>query len=51
MTTQVKSVRDVTPIVELVQLMADTGLHHLAVVDDESRFVGIVTQSDLIAAL
>jgi CBS domain-containing membrane protein len=51
MTERVKTARNTTPIVELVPLMADSGLHHLPVVDDENRFVGIVTQSDLIAAL
>jgi CBS domain-containing membrane protein len=39
------------PIVDLVPLMADLGLHHMPVVDDDGRFVGIVTQSDLVAAL
>ncbi|SFV07800.1 HPP family protein [Pseudoduganella namucuonensis] len=40
-----------TPIVELVALMADSGYHHIPVVDAEERFAGIVTQSDLVAAL
>jgi CBS domain-containing membrane protein len=31
--------------------MADMGLHHMPVVDANNRVVGIVTQSDLIAAL
>jgi CBS domain-containing membrane protein len=39
------------PIVDLVPLMADLGLHHMPVVDEDGRFVGIVTQSDLVAAL
>lgn len=43
MTEHVKTARDTTPIVELVPLMTDAGLHHLAVANDESRFVGIVT--------
>lgn len=51
MTTRVTSVPVTTPIVELVPLMADSGLHHIPVVDGENRFVGIVTQSDLVAAL
>ena len=42
---------DTTPIIELVPLMADSGFHHVPIVDHEARFVGIVTQSDLIAAL
>ncbi len=40
-----------TPIVELVPLMANSGLHHIPVLDAERRFAGIVTQSDIIAAL
>jgi CBS domain-containing membrane protein len=40
-----------TPIVELVPLMANRGLHHIPVLDHEHRFAGIVTQSDVIAAL
>lgn len=51
MTAKVKTVHIDTPIVHLVPLMSDTGLHHIPVVDDERRLVGIVTQSDLVAAL
>lgn len=51
MTQAVKTARDTTPIIELVPLMADSGLHHIPVIDAEDRFVGIVTQSDLVAAL
>lgn len=40
-----------TPIVDLVPLMADSGFHHIPVVDAEQRFAGIVAQSDLVAAL
>jgi CBS domain-containing membrane protein len=40
-----------TPIVELVPLMANSGLHHLPVLDAERRFAGIISQSDLLAAL
>lgn len=38
-------------IATLVPLLSDKGLHHIPVVNDEARLVGIVTQSDLIAAL
>lgn len=51
MTTRVKAAHLDTPIVELVPLMANSGLHHIPVLDAENRFVGIVTQSDVIAAL
>ncbi|SHH12611.1 HPP family protein [Massilia sp. CF038] len=40
-----------TPIVELVTLMANSGLHHIPVLDAEQRFAGIISQSDLLAAL
>ncbi|MCH8621146.1 HPP family protein [Undibacterium sp. TS12] len=38
-------------IVELVPLLSDQSLHHIPIVNDERRLVGMVTQSDLIAAL
>ena len=40
-----------TPIVDLVPLMANSGFHHIPIVDAEDRFAGIITQSDLVAAL
>lgn len=51
MTAAVKGAYVDTPIVELVPLMANMGLHHLPVLDREDRFAGLVTQSDVIAAL
>jgi CBS domain-containing membrane protein len=51
MTPRPKVARLDTPIVDLVPLMADAGLHHIPVVDAEERFAGIVTQSDVVAAL
>jgi len=38
-------------VVELVPRLSDLGLHHVPVVDAERRLVGMVTQSDLVAAL
>lgn len=38
-------------IVELVPLLSDHGMHHIPIVNAERRLVGMVTQSDLIAAL
>lgn len=38
-------------IASLVPLLSDKGLHHIPVVNDDQQLVGIVTQSDLIAAL
>ncbi|WP_373990071.1 HPP family protein [Duganella sp. BuS-21] len=51
MTQHPTTARIDTPIVDLVPLMADSGFHHIPIVDQELRFVGIVTQSDLVAAL
>ena len=51
MTGQPTTARIDTPIVDLVPLMADSGFHHIPIVDHEQRFVGIITQSDLVAAL
>ena len=38
-------------IVQLVPLLSEMGLHHIPIVDGERRLTGMVTQSDLIAAL
>jgi CBS domain-containing membrane protein len=51
MHSKVTTVRVGEPIAELVPLMSNTGLHHIPVVDDGGMFVGIVSQSDLLAAL
>lgn len=51
MTTRVQSALPETMIAKLVPPMADAGLHHMPIVDADNRVVGIVTQSDLIAAL
>lgn len=51
MATPVTTVRMDSHIVELVPLLSDKGLHHLPVVDASGRLVGMITQSDLIAAL
>lgn len=51
MTRRVQSAVPETMIAKLVPSMADMGLHHMPVVDVNNRVVGIVTQSDLIAAL
>ena len=50
MTAPVKTVSPDTPLADVVGVMAHTGLHHLPVVQD-SRLVGIVSQSDLVVAL
>lgn len=51
MTRRVQTALPQTLIAKLVPPMADMGLHHMPIVDDDNRLVGIVTQSDLIAAL
>ena len=38
-------------LVDLMPAFSDGGRHHLPVVDDHGRLVGMVTQSDMVAAL
>jgi CBS domain-containing membrane protein len=51
MTRQVRVASADRPIGELVPLFAATGHHHIPIIDGSQRLVGIVTQSDLVAAL
>ena len=51
MTTPVISVTFATPLVELVSLLTDRGLHYMPVIDEHRQLAGIITQTDLIAAL
>lgn len=51
MTAPVRTAAAATPAVELVPLMAAAGHHHIPVVDAGRRLVGMVTQTDLVAAL
>ena len=51
MAREVASVRSSAPVSEVMIAMSDAGVHHLPVVDDDDRLLGVVTQSDLIAAL
>ncbi len=51
MTTPVVTVNQDTHMVDLVFLLSDRGLHCLPVVDGEQRLLGMITQTDLIAAL
>ncbi|MFJ5487934.1 HPP family protein [Hansschlegelia beijingensis] len=51
MTSPAKTATPETPLADLVRLMTTAGLHHLPVVDRHSQLIGIVTQTDLIAAL
>ena len=51
MTDKVRTARPEQPMVDLVGLFSDGGLHHMPVVDADHRVVGMLTQSDLVAAL
>ncbi|WP_328485305.1 HPP family protein [Methylobacillus arboreus] len=51
MTSKALTVNVDTHIVQLVPLLSKHGIHHVPVLDHERRLVGIVTQTDLIAAL
>jgi CBS domain-containing membrane protein len=46
-----KTARAGAPILDLVPLLADSGMHHVLIVGEDGCFVGIVSQSDLVAAL
>jgi CBS domain-containing membrane protein len=39
------------PIARVVQVMAETGHHHLPVLDGHGALIGMVTQSDVLRAL
>ncbi|WP_342052738.1 MULTISPECIES: HPP family protein [unclassified Cupriavidus] len=51
MTHAVTVARPEQPMVDLARAFSDGGLHHVPVIDDDRRVVGMVTQSDLVAAL
>jgi CBS domain-containing membrane protein len=51
MSRQVRVASHDRPISELVPMFAATGHHHIPIIDAERRLVGIITQSDLVAAL
>lgn len=51
MATPVYTAEEHMHIVELVPLLSEKGLHHVPVLDAERRLVGMITQSDLVAAL
>jgi CBS domain-containing membrane protein len=51
MTAPVTTVRADEAIAGLVPLMSNKGIHHVPVVGDDDTLVGIVSQSDLLAAL
>lgn len=51
MTTEVHEARIDTPVAQLVHRLSDRGMHHIPVLDNSRRVLGMVTQSDVIAAL
>jgi CBS domain-containing membrane protein len=51
MTRHVLVARPDDALVDLVSAFSDGGRHHLPVVDERRRLVGMVTQSDMVAAL
>ncbi|MDP3893520.1 HPP family protein [Nocardioides sp.] len=51
MTTDVVTLRDDTPVAQLVPLMTQHGYRHLPIVDAEGHLVGMVTRGELIAVL
>lgn len=51
MTAPARTATGDMPVADLLPLMANGGLHHLPVVDEHGALAGIVTQSDVIAAL
>ncbi|MBV8037593.1 HPP family protein [Roseateles sp.] len=51
MSRQVRVASADRPIAGLVPLFSDTGHHHIPIVGEQARLVGILTQSDLVKAL
>lgn len=51
MTSDVRCVLTSTPIARVMQVMAETGHHHVPVVDSQGALAGMVTQSDVVVAL
>lgn len=51
MTRRVQVASAGRPVVDLLPLMAEGGHHHVPIIDEDNRLVGIVTHTDLIRAL
>lgn len=51
MTRQVRVARQESHLVELIPLFGNSGHHHIPIIDSQQRLVGIVTQTDVVAAL
>jgi CBS domain-containing membrane protein len=51
MTREVRTARPEQSLADLVGLFSDGGLHHMPVVNAQHQVVGMITQSDVVAAL
>ena len=51
MTRQVRVASADRPLIELVPLFSEAGHHHIPVIDERQRLVGMLTQTDLVRAL
>jgi len=51
MTREVVSANPEQLVIELVPTFSDQGIHHVPIVDADRRVIGMLTQSDLVAAL
>jgi CBS domain-containing membrane protein len=51
MSTDVATVREDTPVADLVAIMTEQGFRHVPVLTDDGRLAGLVTRSELIAVL
>ncbi len=51
MTSAVCTVDAATPLAELIPLFANSGHHHIPVLDAKNRLAGMITQADLISGL
>ncbi len=51
MTRDLVTVRDETPLAEVIRQMLDAHIHRILVVDEQSRLVGIITTTDVLGAL
>ncbi|WXL24992.1 HPP family protein [Ectopseudomonas mendocina] len=51
MRTDVPTCRAQWPVADLLRTLADSDDHHVVVVDEQNRLQGIISQSDLLAAL
>ena len=51
MTTDLVSAREDTPLVTVIQNMVDAHIHRVVVLDEDQRLQGILTTTDVLAAL